>query len=111
MINPQGLHCSVRMTISRYPDLRAIISQCHVLEEVPVAIDRDGDDATKDLQRQCRLTVLLISSQHCSSRSDSFDISECKAALKKVMNLLERHPGSERLREQVTKIRDKWMGK
>ncbi len=39
------------------------------------------------------------------------DISECKAALKKVMNLLERHPGSERLHEQVAKIRAKWMGK
>jgi hypothetical protein len=39
------------------------------------------------------------------------DISECKAALKKVMNLLERHPGSERLHEQVAKIRARWMGK
>jgi hypothetical protein len=42
------------MATSRYPDLQAIISQCHVLEEVPVAVDGDGNDATKDLQRQCR---------------------------------------------------------
>jgi len=45
------------------------------------------------------------------SKTDSDNCSECKAALKKVMNLLERHPGSERLQEQVSKIRAKWMGK
>lgn len=81
---------STDVIAAKYPDLRAIISQCNVLEEVPLTTDVDDDNITKDLQRQC---------------------SECKAALKKVMNLLERHPGSERLQEQVARIRAKWMGK
>jgi len=79
---------STDVIAAKYPDLRAIISQCHVLEEVPVAVEGGGDDAAKDLQRRC---------------------SDCKAALKKIMNLLERHPGSERLQDQVSKIRAKWL--
>jgi len=53
--------------------------------------------------------MMLFVQRNFFERADSCVCSDCKAALKKIMNLLERHPGSERLQDQVSKIRAKWL--